>query len=53
MHKIMLEVRKEADGLIVVKRDDCPDELADFLEGCLEWLRKYGAVVLDRPARAN
>jgi len=40
----MLEVREDGDGLTIVRHADCPDELADFIEGCVEWLRKFGPI---------
>ncbi len=42
--KLMLEVHEEEHGLEVVRHEGCPQELGDFIEGCIQWLQKSGLV---------
>jgi len=42
--KIIMKLCEDHEGITVVRSAECPEELGDFIEGCLEWLRRFGPV---------
>ena len=42
--KIIMKLCEDREGITVVRSAECPEELGDFIEGCLEWLRRFGPV---------